>query len=107
MAMAGVPLILEIEARCGACGTTAERCTVSVDAHVVTLSLDGKTCEPPAGALCSEVCSRNRVRCKLPALGEGRYEIQYADTSRRVDSLDVVVKSDAATACMLDDLGGG
>ena len=31
MAQAGAPLDLEIEERCGACGTTAERCTVSVD----------------------------------------------------------------------------
>jgi hypothetical protein len=101
-----MPLVLEMEARCGACGTTAERCTVSVDAHVVTLSLDGKTCEPPVGELCREVCGKNRVRCKVPPLVEGRYEIQYGDTSRRVDTLDIVVKSDAATACTLDDVGG-
>ena len=44
MALAGAPLDLEIEERCGACGTTAERCTVSLEGHVLTFSLDGKTC---------------------------------------------------------------
>jgi hypothetical protein len=103
MAMAGVPLVLEIEERCGACGTTAEKCSVSVEAHTVTLSLDGKTCEPPAGVACSEACGKNRVRCKLPALLEGRYEIRYGDTSRNVDHLDVVRDHDATRACTLDD----
>lgn len=103
MARAGVPLVLEIEERCGVCGTTAERCTVTLDGHVVSLSLDGKTCEPPAGVACSESCGKNRVRCKVPPLAEGRYEIHYGDTSRRVDTFDVVLSSDATTACTLED----
>ena len=107
MAQAGVPLDLEIEERCGACGTTAERCTVSLEGHVLTFSLDGKTCEPPAGAACRDVCGKNRVRCKVPPLDEGRYQIQYGDTSRHVDTFDVVLRRDAATACSLDDAAGG
>lgn len=107
MARAGVPIVLEVEERCGVCGTTAERCNVSVEGHAITLSLDGKTCEPPAGVACSETCGRNRVRCKLPALGEGRYEVHYGDTSRRVDTFDVVLRRDAASACTLDDPSSG
>ena len=107
MAKAGMPLELEIEERCGACGTTAERCSVSVEGHVVTFSLDGKTCEPPAGVACSEVCGKNRVRCRVPPLAEGQYEIHYGDTSRHVDHLDVVLRRDAATSCTLDDLTSG
>ena len=107
MAKAGMPLVLEIEERCGVCGTTAERCSVAVDGHVISLSLDGKTCEPPPGVACSESCGKNRVRCKLPPLAEGRYEIQYGDTSRRVDTFDVVHRHDAATACTLDDPTAG
>ena len=109
IAMAGAPLVLEIEERCGACGTTAESCTVSLEGRTLTLSLDGKTCEPPAGVACSEACGKNRVRCKVPALDEGRYVVRYGDTGGRVDSLDVVARRDAATACSFEDVvaGGG
>jgi hypothetical protein len=103
MAAAGKPLVLEIEERCGGCGDTAERCTVAVDGHVISLSLDGKTCEPPPGVACSEVCGKNRVRCKLPALDQGRYEVHYGDTSRHIDTFDVVMRADATTACTLED----
>ena len=108
-AMAGAPLVLEIEERCGVCGTTAESCTVSVEGRTLTFSLDGKTCEPPAGVACSEACGKNRVRCKVPPLDEGRYVVRYGDTGGRVDSLDVVARRDAATACSLEDVvvGGG
>ena len=103
MAQAGAPLDLEIEERCGACGTTAERCTVSLVGHVLHFSLDGKTCEPPAGVSCRDVCGKNRVRCAVPPLDEGRYEIHYGDTSRHIDTFDVVHRRDAATVCALDD----
>jgi hypothetical protein len=106
MARAGSPLVLEVEARCGACGTTAESCAVTLEGRTLTLSLDGKTCEPPPGVACSEACARNRVRCKVPPLDEGRYLVRYADTGGRVDSLDVVSTRDAATACSLDDVAG-
>src|SRR4051812_44822537 len=39
MAMADKPLVLEIEQRCGACGSTGERCTVSLEGRTLTLSL--------------------------------------------------------------------
>ena len=106
MVRAGSPLVLEVEARCGACGTTAESCTVSLEGRTITLSLDGKTCEPPAGVACSEACARNRVRCKVPPLDEGRYVVRYADTGGRVDSFDVISSRDAATACSLDEAPG-
>lgn len=105
-ARADAPLVLEIEERCGACGTRAETCNVSVEGRTITLSLDGKTCEPPAGAACSESCAKRRVRCRVPSLPEGRYVVRYGDPGGRVDSLDVVTKSDAPTACSLDDVGG-
>lgn len=108
MAMADQPLALEIEERCGPCGSTAERCTVSLEGRTLTLSLDGKTCEPAAGSSCREDhCGKNRVRCNVPPLAEGRYQVRYGDTGGRVDSLDVVVRGDAATACALDKLPGG
>ena len=106
MAKAGAPLVLEIEERCGACGATAESCTVSLEGRTLTLSLDGKTCEPPTGIACSEACAKNRVRCRVPPLDEGHYVVRYADTGGRVDSLDVVWGRDAAIACSLDDAGG-
>ncbi len=105
-AMSGAPLVLELEERCGACGSTAESCTVSVEGRTLTLSLDGKTCEPPAGVACSAACGKNRVRCKVPALDEGRYVVRYGDTGGRVDSLDVVPSRSAATTCSFDDSGG-
>ena len=107
MARAGAPLVLEIEERCGACGTTADMCTVSVEGRTLTLSLDGKTCEPPAGFACREACGRKRVRCKVPALDEGRYMVRYGDPGGRVDSLDVVLRRDAATTCSLEDAPSG
>jgi len=107
MALAGAPLELEIEERCGACGTTADTCTVSVEGRTLNLSLDGKTCEPPVGSSCREACSRNRVRCKVPPLAEGRYMVRYGDPGGRVDSLDVVLRRDAATSCALDDAPAG
>jgi hypothetical protein len=107
MARAGAPLELEIEERCGACGTTADRCTVSLEGRTLTLSLDGRTCEPPPGVSCREVCARNRVRCKVPALAEGRYMVRYGDPGGRVDSLDVVLRRDAATSCSLEDTPAG
>jgi hypothetical protein len=103
MALADVPLTLEIEERCGACGTTAESCNVVLEGRTLTLSLDGKTCEPPAGTACRDVCGKNRVRCAVPPLAEGRYVVRYGDTSRREDSFDVVLRRDAATSCSLDD----
>lgn len=106
MARAGAPLVLEIEERCGACGSTAESCTVSLEGRTLTLSLDGKTCEPPAGVACSEACGKNRMRCKVPPLDEGRYIVRYADTGGRVDSLDVVAEHDAATSCSFEDVAG-
>lgn len=111
MAMADTPLTLEVEERCGACGTTAETCNVSLEGRTLTISLDGKTCEPPAGVACSEACAKNRLRCNVPSLPQGRYIVLYGDPGGRVDSLDVVSRSDAATACSLDDAasnaGGG
>jgi hypothetical protein len=107
MARAGAPLVLEIEERCGACGTTAETCSVSLEGRTLTLSLDGKTCEPPAGTACSEACGKNRVRCKIPALDEGRYVVRYGDPGGRVDSLDVVYSNDAATTCALEEIRTG
>lgn len=108
MARADRPLVLEIEQRCGSCGSTGERCTVSLEGRTLTLSLDGKTCEPPAGVSCGEDhCARNRVRCNVPPLPEGRYQVRYADTGGRVDSLDVVAGGDAATACVLERASGG
>lgn len=103
MARAGAPLVLEIEERCGACGTTADTCTVSLEGRVINLSLDGKTCEPPAGVACHETCAKHRVLCNVPALEEGRYMVRYGDPVGRVDSFDVVLRRDAATACTLDD----
>jgi len=105
MALADTPLFLEIEERCGPCGSTAERCKVSVEGRTLTLSLDGKTCEPAAGASCGDTCGRNRVRCAIPPLPEGRYRVQYGDTSGKTDSLDVTSRGDAATVCTLDDAG--
>ncbi|MBX3191242.1 MAG: hypothetical protein KF819_29865 [Labilithrix sp.] len=107
IAKADAPLVLEIEERCGVCGSTAERCTVTLDGRTVTLSLDGKTCEPPVGAVCPELCGKNRVRCQIPPLLEGRYDIRYNDTSGRTDILDVRVEHDAATRCALDDPHNG
>lgn len=105
-AMADTPLVLEVEEQCGVCGTTAERCSVTLEGRTLTLSLDGKTCEPPPGVACRESCARKRVRCRVPALPEGRYVVRYGDLGGRVDSLDVVASRDAPTACMLEDSGG-
>jgi len=107
MALAGAPLELEIEERCGACGSTADTCSVSLEGRTLTLSLDGKTCEPPPGSSCREACARNRVRCKVPPLSEGRYMVRYGDPGGRVDSLDVVLRRDAATKCSLEDAPAG
>ena len=106
MAMADRMLVLEIEQRCGACGSTSERCSVVVEGRTVTLSLDGKTCEPKAGLSCAaDYCAKNRARCSIPPLGEGRYQVRYGDTGGRVDSLDVVVRDDVPTTCILGDAG--
>ena len=102
MALADAPLSLEIEERCGLCGATAERCTVSLEGRTLTLSLDGKTCEPPLGMSCEDTCAKNRVRCDVPPLPEGRYQVRYGDTGGRVDVLDVVVRPDAVTTCKLE-----
>jgi hypothetical protein len=103
MAMADQPLELEIEQRCGACGSSSERCAVSLEGKTLVLSLDGKTCEPAVGASCDEsFCARNRARCHVPPLPEGRYQVRYGDTGGRVDSLDVVVRDDVPTSCSLD-----
>lgn len=103
MAMANRPLVLEIEQRCGACGSTAERCGVTVEGRTVTLSLDGRTCEPLDTHACGEAyCAKNRAKCNVPPLPEGRYQIRYGDTGGRVDSLDVVVRDDVATSCLLE-----
>jgi hypothetical protein len=108
MAMADRVLVLEIEQRCGACGSTAERCSVAVEGRTITLSLDGKTCEPKEGASCAaDYCARNRARCSIPPLGEGRYQVRYGDTGGRVDSLDVVVRDDVPTTCILGEEGAG
>ena len=107
-AMADRVLVLEIEQRCGACGSTAERCTVAVEGRTVTLSLDGKTCEPKVGVSCAaDYCAKNRARCSIPPLGEGRYQVRYSDTGGRVDSLDVVVRDDVPTTCTLGEEGKG
>jgi hypothetical protein len=105
MAMANRPLLLEMEERCGTCGTTAERCTVTVEGRTITLSLDGKACEPAAGTACRDACSKNRVKCKIAPLAEGHYKVRYGDTSGRTDHIDVM--SEGATACMLDDPAPG
>ena len=107
MARAGAPLELEIEERCGACGSTADTCTVTLEGRTLTLSLDGRTCEPRPGSSCHEACGRNRVRCKVPALAEGRYMVRYGDPGGRVDSLDVVLRRDAATTCSLEQAPPG
>lgn len=106
VARAGEPLVLEVEERCGAC-STVERCTVLVDGRTVTLSLDGKACEPPPGASCPEACGKSRIRCEVPPLLEGKYSIRYGDTSGRVDVLEVSEAPDAATTCVLDETSRG
>src|SRR4051794_26009198 len=73
MATADAPLVLEIEQRCGACGSTSERCTVSLEGRTLTLSLDGKTCEPPAGGSCrGGFCAEKRARRNRPPPPGGR-----------------------------------
>lgn len=106
VARAGEPLVLEVEERCGAC-STVERCTVDVDGRTVTLSLDGRACEPPPGASCPEACGKSRIRCQVPPLLEGKYTIRYGDTSGRVDVLEVAETPDAATTCVLDETSRG
>jgi len=107
MARADEPLVLEIEERCGACGSTVERCGVVVDGRTLTLSLDGKACEPAAGTHCPETCAKNRIRCQVPPLPEGKYEVRYGDTSGRLDVLEVAPSPGAATTCALDDGAAG
>lgn len=107
VARADAPLVLEIEERCGACGSTAERCTVTVDGKSVTLSLDGKACEPKVGAQCTEACAKSRIRCQIPPLSEGKYTVRYGDASGAVDTLSVVQQPDATTSCILDDAPKG
>jgi hypothetical protein len=85
----------------------AETCSVSVEGRTLTLSLDGKTCEPPAGVACSETCGKSRVRCRVPPLDEGRYVVRYGDPGGRVDSLDVVFDHEAATTCSLEETKTG
>ena len=106
-AKADVPLVLEIEERCGACGSTVERCSVTVEGRTVTLSLDGRACEPAVGTQCPEACGKGRIKCNVPPLTEGRYEVRYGDTSGRVDVFDVSQEPDSRTSCALDDIKGG
>lgn len=94
-------LTLEISESCGACGTTAERCTVTVDEKNVTLSLDGRVCEPPPGAQCADACARRRVVCRIPPLQSGRYLLRWGDMSGRVDTLDVTTDPTAPSSCSL------
>lgn len=101
VARADEPLVLEMEGRCGACGTTIDACDVAVDGRVVTISLDGKACEPAAGLACSDTCAKRRVRCEIPPLTAARYQVRYGDTSGRVDILEVADVAGAATACVL------
>lgn len=94
-----VPLVLELEERCGSCATTVERCSVTVDGRDVTLSLDGRSCPAPSGS-CADVCTKRRVACRLPALPAGRYAVRYADGTGRVDVLEIA--AGGATQCALD-----
>ncbi len=87
MARESIPLTLEIEGACGSCGTRVEHCRVTVDAHDVTLSLDGKSCV--ASSTCAEPCGHRRVTCTLPRLDSGRYRVHWGDASGRVDTLEV------------------
>ncbi len=107
IARADAPLVVEIEERCGACGSTAERCTVSIEGRSITLSLDGKACEPAQGAQCTEACAKSRIRCSIPALSEGKYRIQYADASGRLDYVELVQDPTATTSCTLEDAPKG
>ena len=107
MARADAPLVLEIEERCGACGSTADKCTVTVDGKSVTLSLDGKACEPLEGMPCAESCSKRRIKCEIPALSEGKYNVRYGDAAGEAETITVVQQPDAVTACLLDDVKGG
>lgn len=97
------PIALEIAESCGACGTTADRCTVTVEQKDVTLSLDGKVCEPPPGVSCSQECARRRVVCRIPPLLAGRYVLRWGDMSGRVDTLDVTTDPAAPSSCALSN----
>ncbi|MBS2013646.1 MAG: hypothetical protein JST00_12200 [Deltaproteobacteria bacterium] len=107
MARANAPLALEIEERCGACGSTAETCTVTVDGKSVVLSLDGKACEPKEGTQCTESCSKRRIRCQVPPLSAGKYNVRYGDAAGEVETVTVVDQPDATTTCILDDAAKG
>jgi len=87
VARESTPLALDIEAACGSCGTQVDRCSVAIDAHDVTLSLDGKTCV--ASTTCSEPCGKRRVTCTIPRLEPGRYRVHWGDSSGRIDTLEV------------------
>lgn len=99
LAAENAPLALEIEERCTTCSASVERCTVTASGKVITLSLDGKSC--PVHRECSEVCSKRRAVCRLPALSAGRYEIRYADAEGRVETLEV--GAGGLAKCVLDD----
>jgi len=103
MAKADEPLVLEVEERCGACGSTIERCSVTLEGRTLTLSLDGKACEPAAGTSCPESCGKGKIRCEVPPLPEGKYEVRYGDTSGRIDHFEVAPVPDAKTRCILDE----
>lgn len=91
--------VLELEERCGSCATTVERCAVRVEGKEITLSLDGRSCNPREA--CADVCTKRRVACEIPPLPGGRYALRYADGSGRVDVLEVA--AGGAVRCALDD----
>lgn len=96
------PLAFEAEAPCGACGAEVDRCTASIEAHDITLSLDGRSCQAAPGATCANPCGKRRVTCRLPALGPGRYTVRWADGSGHVDVLDVGMNDGATATCAFD-----
>ncbi len=107
LARADAPLVMELEERCGSCGSTAEKCTVTVDGKSVVLSLDGRACEPKEGTQCTESCSKHRIRCQIPPLSEGKYNVRWGDASGEFETLTVVQQPEATTSCILDDVKGG
>jgi hypothetical protein len=82
---ANVAITIDVDAPdgCLGCFTTLEPCTPELQGKKIVIAMKAKTCPPPGDLACPAVCLIPSVKCTLPPLAPGTYQVEVEGESPR------------------------
>ncbi len=99
-APAGQALTLMARENCGGCGTSVDRCEVTVSGNQIQLALSGESCSMPPGTACTLECRIGTYSCPVPALAAGQYTVKGGTAANQI----LVVADGGTTSCAVPSL---